>query len=460
MFWRPSHGRGFARLWGIVAQVLPPHRLPRATGGGKRGPSSKIRRVLRPVLAAATFLLAVAPGAQAAKPVHVSCGEIITEDTKLANDLIDCPRHGIVIGADNITLDLNGHTIDGDDTLFEPCPEDEPCDAGIANSGIREGVPVNGEGYNGVTIKNGFIRDFPEEGVYITHTSANRVTDIDVAAPNSSSERAGVILDDCSDCRIDHSSTSGQSGGIVVESSRDVEVVNNHMDHNEFLGLIVLLSRDVRVAGNDVSGNGGPGILLLDSNDITVERNSLSDNGDGIVLADGSDRNVVKDNSASGSGAGVVIVDSNGNLVQKNSLRDNVFVGIVVMGSDDNRLDRNTISGNGRDPQAEGGVHVVSNDQGDASDRNLILGNELSRNAPDGLLVDAGQAGTHIERNLANQNADDGIDVDSAATTLTKNTANRNDDLGIEAVPGVIDGGGNKAHGNGNPLQCTNVFCK
>ena len=182
MFCRPSHGRGFARLWGIVAQVLPPHRLPRATGGGKRGPSSKIRRVLRPVLAAATFLLAVAPGAQAAKPVHVSCGEIITEDTKLANDLIDCPRHGIVIGADNITLDLNGHTIDGDDTLFEPCPEDEPCDAGIANSGIREGVPVNGEGYNGVTIKNGFIRDFPEEGVYITHTSANHVTDIDVAA--------------------------------------------------------------------------------------------------------------------------------------------------------------------------------------------------------------------------------------------------------------------------------------
>jgi hypothetical protein len=35
-----------------------------------------------------------------------------------------------------------------------------------------------------------------------------------------------------------------------------------------------------------------------------------------------------------------------------------------------------------------------------------------------------------------------------------------NADLGIEAVPGVIDGGGNKASGNGNPLQCSNVFCK
>ena len=31
--------------------------------------------------------------------------------------------------------------------------------------------------------------------------------------------------------------------------------------------------------------------------------------------------------------------------------------------------------------------------------------------------------------------------------------------LGIEAVAGVTDGGGNKAAGNGNPLQCTNVRC-
>ena len=32
--------------------------------------------------------------------------------------------------------------------------------------------------------------------------------------------------------------------------------------------------------------------------------------------------------------------------------------------------------------------------------------------------------------------------------------------LGIEAVFGVTDGGGNRAHGNGNPSQCTNVACR
>jgi hypothetical protein len=75
-------------------------------------------------------------------------------------------------------------------------------------------------------------------------------------------------------------------------------------------------------------------------------------------------------------------------------------------------------------------------------------------------LVDKGAAGTLLIRNIAIRNGDDGIDVDAPATTLTRNIANRNHDLGIEAVPGVIDGGGNHAAGNGNPVQCTNIDCK
>jgi hypothetical protein len=75
------------------------------------------------------------------------------------------------------------------------------------------------------------------------------------------------------------------------------------------------------------------------------------------------------------------------------------------------------------------------------------------------LSVGSTAADTLLERNFAEGAGDDGFDVESGATTLTKNTANHNDDLGIEALPGVTDGGGNKASGNGNPLQCTNVFC-
>jgi large repetitive protein len=64
-----------------------------------------------------------------------------------------------------------------------------------------------------------------------------------------------------------------------------------------------------------------------------------------------------------------------------------------------------------------------------------------------------------LERNTANRSGHDGIQVDAAGTTVTRNTANFNHYLGIEALSGVIDGGGNSAIGNGNPLQCTNVVC-
>ena len=53
-------------------------------------------------------LLALQPAAASGQPV--ACGQVITEDTTLENDL-SCPGDGIVIGADGITLDLNGHTV-------------------------------------------------------------------------------------------------------------------------------------------------------------------------------------------------------------------------------------------------------------------------------------------------------------------------------------------------------------
>jgi hypothetical protein len=49
--------------------------------------------------------------------------------------------------------------------------------------------------------------------------------------------------------------------------------------------------------------------------------------------------------------------------------------------------------------------------------------------------------------------------VQGTETRITDNTADANGDFGIDAVAGVVDGGGNSASGNGNPLQCRNVAC-
>lgn len=43
----------------------------------------------------------------------VSCGQEITESVTLTDDLGPCVEDGLVITADGITVDLNGHTIIG-----------------------------------------------------------------------------------------------------------------------------------------------------------------------------------------------------------------------------------------------------------------------------------------------------------------------------------------------------------
>src|SRR5437762_1384317 len=101
---------------------------------------------------AATGFIALSGGQALAAPV--SCGQVITKDTTLENDLTDCPGDGIVVGADKITLDLNGHTVE------------TSCDCtgqnGIDNTG----------GYDRVRILNGTVRGF-EHSVALVGASNN-----------------------------------------------------------------------------------------------------------------------------------------------------------------------------------------------------------------------------------------------------------------------------------------------
>ncbi len=111
--------------------------------------------------------VAGAMGGGRALASHIGCGAVVTTDTTLDSDLIDCPNHGIVIGADDITLDLNGHRIDGDGTPAAGCnPRKEPCDLGVLN-----------DGHDGVTIKRGSVREFAS-GVAIVGARDNRVLDV------------------------------------------------------------------------------------------------------------------------------------------------------------------------------------------------------------------------------------------------------------------------------------------
>jgi len=324
------------------------------------------------IIAAVAGTVAV-PGGEASAS-HVGCGDTITVDTTLDSDLVDCPNNGLVIGADDITLDLNGHTVGGDGTEFAGCPENEFCDIGLLN-----------DGHDGVIVSRGSVRDFAF-GVLIVGARHNRVVDLTV------SKNAG-------------------SGIILFRSSRN------------------------RVIGNSAHANGlqldQGGISLNRSHRNLVKGNTLGRNGDLGVFMEKSDDNQIRENRMRGNPEGAIIAEGDGNVFSRNR---------IVRGG--------------------GGILITVVNRGETPVGNAIRRNEVRDVRASGIAVDRGCCKrTLVSRNHVAGSGRAGIIVGSPSTTITKNRAVRNDGLGIKAVDGVIDGGGNRAHGNGDNRQCVNVRC-
>jgi large repetitive protein len=368
----------------------------------------------------------LALGADQARASHVSCGDTISSDTKLDSDLTNCPGNGIVIGADDIELDLKGHTIDGDGVLG--CDELYACDFGVDNTA----------GHHGVTIEHGSIRDFAT-AIFVFGGNHNRLRRLS----SSHNILGGVLLIESPGARIEQNSIS--ANGLTTDQA----------------GLIVFDSSGVRIEGNSVSDNGDIGMFLQGVDDSRVERNSVSGNPEAGVILDGN-RNEVSGNRASRNGDGISVGGDSNTIVSNHvsdsfACPDGCGAGIGSTGGTGNLIARNFVARASRagiwiaDFEDEGGLPTIDN----VVERNLVVDAEA-----DGVLVESTVTDTLLKRNIAIGAGDDGIDIDSPTTSLRRNTANGNGDLGIDAVAGVTDLGGNTASGNGNPLQCQNVFCQ
>jgi large repetitive protein len=356
-------------------------------------------------------------GAEAARQ-QPSCGETITADTTLDGDLLDCPNNGIVIGADEITLDLNGHRIKGDGKEFAACPDREICDVGLVN-----------DGHDGVKVKGGSTREFGV-GVLIAGASDNRVRDI--------------------------SSSKNVFFGAVVAGSTRSEIRAGSFSHNippEGDGIGLFGSDHITIAGNSIQDNPGPGIHVADSTDNLIKGNRLSGNGPAI-LVEGANRNEMRENRVS-RGGGILVGPGNRNVIARNHV-SRAQESISATGRE-NLIARNVVV------DARGRGISLGVDFADGPDfggvDNVVRRNEVRGSGGDAFLVN--HKGSYVlKRNVASGAKDDGFDVECRSTRLAKNRAKHNADLGIQAVRGVIDGGGNRAGGNGDKRQCVNVKCR
>lgn len=325
---------------------------------------SILRRLGAMVLLAGSGAAGLAATAAAAP---VGCGSVISQSTTLTSDVGPCNQGGLVIGADNVTLDLAGHTVFG-------------------KPRAGDGVGISIPGHTGVMVENGTVKYF-DAGVQINGGGGNTVTGL-TARENVGALKFNSKFGVGDGIEIDLSSNNTISGNTVVQngpfsgigivgdasnasipsSGNQVtgnEVVNNSVPHdgvNEDDGIRIEgpNATDNTVDGNTVSENGLDGIALF-ADQLTgfpntgnavagndVEGNGFHDKahrkGDGIVLfgapsnpsVGGADHSTVDDNTVQGNAANGIRVASKSNAISSNTATGNAaYPGVTAFDLND-----------------------------------------------------------------------------------------------------------------------------
>jgi parallel beta-helix repeat protein len=398
---------------------------------------------------------------------------VVTQSIRVANDLTNCSGLGLEVRASSVTLDLNGHTIDGD-------------------GGSTTGVLV--AGFDGVTVKGGRLQQL-QFGVRFERTRSSRAVGLTVvdsewgirffdseasaAAGNNLSRMPSAPAIEAFDSRrmtVERNSCTNCLDAVSLFATHDSLVADNKVTGGEG-GISLRAASRNRVSRNSLGGDapgpsGSQGVTLTSgSTDNLVERNSL-DREFGVIVFSASD-NTIERNTGRGNIIGVRVVDT----ADRNNVLRNRFsaanTGIQVFeGSDDNVVDGNVLSGS-----ADRGIHVaietdrtevVRNVVSDAGFRGIDAGagavetrlrdNRVTGSGEDGVYVHVDAPGVVLVDNDSSRNRGDGFEIESATATLTRNRAVNNGGWGIIAPSSATNGGGNRAHGNAAG-QCLGIVC-
>jgi hypothetical protein len=362
--------------------------------------------------------LVVAAPARAAsgsrEQTQVHCGQVITTSVKLANDLVDCATDGLVIGAPGITVDLNGHRIDG--TSGDGAADiDTWCYCAVANYF---------DGYPGLTVKNGRVSDFYDgvasksdrftvQGIKVTHSNHN-----------------GIAAYGGAHIRVADSESDHAYRGVYLYGVTDGSVTRTSTSQTNHIGISFWVSDHVSATENVTDGRISPGV----SSDYGLEDVSNTN----LVFAD----NVVK-NFYYTVGIGIVTktgVATRHVLVKGNKVtRSGIGIGVSTL--------------------------VPEQDAPSEIDDVTITDNEVTDNPEQGIWItgppDSPTAPTNVRviNNVVLRNGLDGIWAEAPDTSVGSNIANGNGGLGIFADPGVHDLGHNVATKNKDPRQCVGVVC-
>jgi parallel beta-helix repeat protein len=258
-------------------------------------------------LLAALALGAAGALAAPAAPAHaLACGDTVTQDTVLTADLVNCTGDGLIVGAHDVTIDLDGHTISG------------------TQNGFQAGVRV--EGFEDVTVTDGTISQF-NGGVAFDNADDGRVSratfirndftgvtisnsaEVSVTRSTFTENLQGVDVLTSDAPSITRNTFTGQAYGITISSGDGAAISRNTLTGQQFVGIEFVgievsdEAADVVLARNVASNTGEERIVgsgfEVNTPEATLNRNTAQNNtGDGINAVPGvsGSRNVASGN--------------------------------------------------------------------------------------------------------------------------------------------------------------------
>lgn len=278
----------------------------------------------------------------------VACGDTITKSTTLRANL-SCAGPGLVIGANNVRLNLNGHTIAG------PGLGDDESIVGVASQGHKNITIANGtiegfhrgvvlSGIEDVTLSDLFFEGMVEDSVIVFGGRNVRIRNSSMLDPVRE-PGTGIFLASVENFDVSNVDVQSYFFGVLLdcagpcdESQPDNKgVIRNSSFRHTSIGVLISSQTSSRtqaiITGNHFTQNNNailsgpldPGVRL------TVSWNRIDTHSD----------------------IGIFLVDVVGSLIAGNWVRNSALCGIElvsdVFGSTDNKIVLNLASGNGTD---------------------------------------------------------------------------------------------------------------
>jgi len=230
-------------------------------------------------LAAGLFLMVFMAGsvyaADCGGMVQCNCGDTLTSSQTMWYDLINCQGNGLVIGADNITLNMNRHTITGSAVSLEDY-------YGIYADGHNYARILNGEIYNflsGIRVYSGsnnqltnIVANNNYEGILFESSSNNILTNI-----ISNNNHDSIIFYDSSGNKLTNITSNDNSNGLKLSYFTNNQLTSITSNNNIQFGIFLYDSSD-NIMTNIISNNNGDGIYIMSSSNNKAYLSSFIDN--------------------------------------------------------------------------------------------------------------------------------------------------------------------------------------